>query len=169
MRNFIMPSLYHKILVCNVSWWHQIKFIILCRKKNLLNQEDEVSGQISRGREGEKLWFGKNPNKPQTSSLQAAGVKVQILVKQFSFLGTKMDSPALASALCCLYNHNFGVKLDCTLSQASGWVDRSFSGLRHLKMRILLSAIDQPSWPLPWCRKAIYYIIFCRGQTSIIV
>lgn len=51
--------------------------------------------------------------KPQTSFLQAEGVKVQILIKLLSFLGTKTDSSSLASALCCLYNHNFGVKWDC--------------------------------------------------------
>lgn len=139
------------------------------QKKISLNQDDELSGWVSRGREGKKSWFGKNSNKLQTSSLQAEGVKVQILIKLLSFLGTKVDSLSLASAQCCLYNHNFGVKWTvCTLSQASCWVNRSFSGLRHLWIKILLSAMDQPFWPPPWYRKAIYYIIFCTGQNIII-
>lgn len=53
MRNFIMPSLYHKILGCKVASWPQMKFILFAEKK-LLNLEDEISGWISSGREGEK-------------------------------------------------------------------------------------------------------------------
>lgn len=50
---------------------------------------------------------------PHTGSLQAEGGKVQMLVsKLHSSLGTKINSPALAPALYCVYKHHFQVKSD---------------------------------------------------------
>lgn len=57
----------------------------------------------------------KKPQKtqPHTGSLQAEGGKVPMLVsKLHSSLGTKINSPALAPALYCVYKHHFQVKSD---------------------------------------------------------